>query len=366
MYPVAATSAAAFSDVADNGGDNVDNKVCVVQVSGTSDSGLQQIEVPAAVSSTTTSNVATVRKGVGARGKAPARKSAAASTFTPDPGVFDSLGVELHPDSAQTVTVLLSKVDVLAKCIYDGVIRKQLPSGIVDKLTVTGQAVWYGTYRVLCEFGFVHRCLREYHAKHRPGFIRSLSDIKVLSNSSGSDVEMLSGDVLLSFLSKLDSAVRGMVERIFNSNWDRVVGKVFSALEEGSLDDVSCKDFKDVLDIAGVPLVASSLVSRSKTQSLRTHTSNEDIDESTASGGGPSSSMTAEEMDTGGACAGAGVVCATVDGLSPIQCVDLLGVRVHPDSTKSIYGLFSGIRESAKMSYSSSILNHLLTTINSE
>uniref|UniRef100_UPI00159ED224 hypothetical protein n=1 Tax=Candidatus Ichthyocystis sparus TaxID=1561004 RepID=UPI00159ED224 len=122
----------------------------------------------------------------------------------------------------------------------------------------------------------------------------------------------------------------------------------------------------DVLDIAGVPLVASSLVSRSKTQSLRTHTSNEDIDESTASGGGPSSSMTAEEMDTGGACAGAGVVCATVDGLSPIQCVDLLGVRVHPDSTKSIYGLFSGIRESAKMSYSSSILNHLLTTINSE
>ncbi|WP_176696162.1 hypothetical protein, partial [Candidatus Ichthyocystis sparus] len=215
-------------------------------------------------------------------------------------------------------------------------------------------------------FGFVHRCLREYHAKHRPGFIRSLSDIKVLSNSSGSDVEMLSGDGLLSFLSKLDSAVRGMVERIFNSNWDTVVGKVFSALEEGSLDDVSCKDFKDVLDIAGVPLVASSLVSRSKTQSLRTHTSNEDIDESTASGGGPSSSMTAEEMDTGGACAGAGVVCATVDGLLPIQCVDLLGVRVHPDSTKPIYGLFSGIRESAKMSYSSSILNHLLTTINSE
>uniref|UniRef100_UPI00159EF10D hypothetical protein n=1 Tax=Candidatus Ichthyocystis sparus TaxID=1561004 RepID=UPI00159EF10D len=189
--------------------------------------------------------------------------------------------------------------------------------------------------------GFVHRCLREYHAKHRPGFIRSLSDIKVLSNSSGSDVEMLSGDGLLSFLSKLDSAVRGMVERIFNSNWDTVVGKVFSALEEGSSDDVSCEDFKDVLDIAGVPLMASSSVTYLRKKSSKTNSS------------------VSTQADTE-------IICVDVEEVSPIQCVDLLGLKFHSGSAEIIFKLFSGVRESARMSYSSSILNHLLTTINSE
>ncbi|WP_176695550.1 hypothetical protein, partial [Candidatus Ichthyocystis sparus] len=100
MYPAATTSAAAFSDVPDSGGEGG-----VVQV-GISGSDLQQIDVSAPAS-----DVAAVRKGVGARGSAASALIAASSAF------LGSLGIRLHPDSARVVDVFFFEFDLIAKGI---------------------------------------------------------------------------------------------------------------------------------------------------------------------------------------------------------------------------------------------------------
>ncbi|WP_092460631.1 hypothetical protein [Candidatus Ichthyocystis sparus] len=384
MCPVSATGAAAFSDALEDGGgeDNVNNKEGGIQL-GISGSDLQQIEVSAALATTTSNaaiapNIATsvgkVMSATGVKGKAPAREFVAASSFTAGSSIFDSLGVKLHPDSAQIINDLLFKVDALAKRTYKSVISKQLPLSVSDKLTATGRTVWYSAYRVLCDVNFVHSCLCEYHAKHRPGFIRSLPVIKVLSNSSGSDMETLSGGGLLSFLSKLDSAVRGTVESVFNSHWDEAVDKVFSVLEEGGVCAVSCKDFTDVLNIAGIPSMALSSLSYLTTQSSETHTSSKDVDKCTSLESGSSSSPIVEERHTSSSRvsipvftrAEAGIVCPVAEEAPSIQYVGLLGVKLHTDSAELIGKLFSDLRESAELSYSNSISNCLLMSVDSE
>uniref|UniRef100_UPI00159EBF57 hypothetical protein n=1 Tax=Candidatus Ichthyocystis sparus TaxID=1561004 RepID=UPI00159EBF57 len=251
---------------------------------------------------------------------------------------------------------------------------------------------------VLCEVNFVHKCFREYHSKHRPGFIRSLPDIKVLSSSSVGDVERLTGDALLNFLLRLDSAIRKRAERVFNSNWFEVADRVPSALEGESLDAVNCKDFTDVLDIAGIPSIASSLIwnlksgcagSRSnvsavslmepslmsylKTRYSGTNTSGEYVDKSTTSGDGSSLGYIVEGGHAGSSSvsipvythAETGIVCATV-GVPPIQYADLLGVKLHLGSAELICRLFRDLRESARLSYSRSMYNYLSTAMNSE
>ncbi|WP_092481276.1 hypothetical protein [Candidatus Ichthyocystis sparus] len=383
MCPVSATGAAAFN-ASESGGDNKEGigESGVVQA-GVSGSDLRQIEAATAPLAATASNVdITVREGGGASGGASVRKrksarkrkSVAASDFTAVSGVFESLGAELHPDSAEIVKGLLLRVYVLAGCICRSIIKKQFPSNLSDELMAVGRTIWCNTYRVLCEVNFVHMCLREYHYKHRPDFIRSLPSTKVLSNS-GRDVETLSGDKLLSFLSKLDSAVLGMVGSVFNSHWDEANVKVF-AVEEGSLVDVSCKDFIDVLEIAGVPLIASSSAKHlRKKRSSRIRTSSKDIDKcTTASGGGSSSSAILEEghMSSSSGCvtvsthAETGGICSVVGEDLPIKCVDLLGFKFHPGSAELVYKVFCCLRESVRMSLSGSTLNHLLATASGE
>ncbi|WP_242641531.1 hypothetical protein, partial [Candidatus Ichthyocystis sparus] len=66
------------------------------------------------------------------------------------------------------------------------------------------------------------------------------------------------GGSLLVFLSKIDCAVTVRVKYIFKSRWDKVARDVFAELEDGSLSGVRCEDVINVLDVAGVPVVALS------------------------------------------------------------------------------------------------------------
>ncbi|WP_176696739.1 hypothetical protein, partial [Candidatus Ichthyocystis sparus] len=358
-------------------------------------------------------------------------KSSTAAVSSPaiiaDQHICDSLGVSLHPGSAKIIGDLLSKFDAIAGVFYKRVINRQLPPNTIDKLTETGRAIWYGTYKVLCEVNFVHKCFCEYHSKHRPGFIHSLPDIKVLSSSSVGDVEKLTGDTLLNFLLGLDSAIRKRAEHVFNSNWREAVDRVSSALEGESLDAVSYKDFANVLDIAGIPSIASSsmcnlksryhgthasakgtdkptvsgdgsfsssiaegvyassrslsvilsmepyLMSYLKTRYSGTNTSGEYVDKSTTSGDGFSSDLIVKgkQADSSSVSipvsthAEAGIVCSTT-GVPSIQYVDLLGVKLHIGSAELICGLFYGFCKSVRLSYSHSTYNYLSTAMNGE
>ncbi|WP_139057497.1 hypothetical protein, partial [Candidatus Ichthyocystis hellenicum] len=49
-----------------------------------------------------------------------------------------------------------------------------------------------------------------------------------------------------------------------------------------------------------------------------------------------------------------------------VQCVDLSGIELHPDSAELINKLFQGIRKSARKSFSSSMINYILTILSSE
>ncbi|WP_141663070.1 hypothetical protein, partial [Candidatus Ichthyocystis sparus] len=300
-----------------------------------------------------------------------------------DQDVCGLLGVKLHPDSAQIINGLFSKADGLAGVPCKSKLSEQLPSNMSDKLTKTGRIIWCNTYKVLCRADFVRRCFFKYYGKHIPDFIPSLPNIKVLSDSPGSGVEMLTGDGLLSFLSGLDSAIRGRAERIFSFSWDEVFGGISSTLEEELLDAVSCEDFIAVLDIAGIPLIASSSTSHLKARYSKTKTNSKDVDKCKSSGDGSSSAPTTEGTErtegTEGKCASSsgvpvhvsthsetGIVCTTVGDVQSVIYVDLLGFKLHPDSHGLISKLFHDVCESARMSYSCSMDNYLLTAMSSE
>ncbi|WP_176695641.1 hypothetical protein, partial [Candidatus Ichthyocystis sparus] len=131
--------------------------------------------------------------------------------------------------SVRVVAGLLFKVNKLAEYFYNSIVSKQLSPILSGKLSLTERAIWYTTYRGMCEGVFVFMCLGEYHYKHRPGFIRALPRIKVLSDSLDRVAVPLAGGSLLDFLSRLDCAVRSRVGDVFNSNWN----KVSVSLEEG-------------------------------------------------------------------------------------------------------------------------------------
>ncbi|WP_141663868.1 hypothetical protein, partial [Candidatus Ichthyocystis sparus] len=332
MYPVPVTgSAATFSDPSESDGDG---KGCVVQ-SDVSSVGLRQVEA-----STVTISPTTVGGGLSTCddiGKASTSRSGIAAVSSPaiiaDQDVSDLLGVKLHPDSAQIISDLLLRAVELAGVPYKGRLSEQLPSNVRDKLTTTGRIIWCNTYKVLCRATFVRRCFFKYYGEHMPGFIHSLPNIKVLSDSPGGGVETLTGDRLLSFLSRLDSAIRSRAERIFISIWDEVFCGISGALEGESLDAISCEDFTVVLDIAGIPLIASSSTSHLKARYSKTKTNSKDVDKCKASGDGSSSAPTTEGRYASGSGVPAhvsthsdtGIVCATVGEVSPILYVDLLG-----------------------------------------
>ncbi|WP_176696405.1 hypothetical protein, partial [Candidatus Ichthyocystis sparus] len=180
-------------------------------------------------------------------------------------GVLNSLGLMLSPKDVRVIEGLFFEMDSFARRTYKSMVSKQLPSGVSGKLTVTGQAIWYLTYKVMCEDSFLFKCLGKYHYKHRPSFIRALPSIQVLPDSPDHSVVPLAGDRLLDFLSKLDCAIRSKVKSIFNSCWS----EVSVSLEEGGLSAVSCKDLIDVLDTAGIPQLALSAVAATKSRRER-------------------------------------------------------------------------------------------------
>ncbi|WP_141663824.1 hypothetical protein, partial [Candidatus Ichthyocystis sparus] len=164
--------------------------------------------LPVNKTTSTTVNITTA-KGVlrtSSKGKAPALKrgtSVSSSAFTIDSDVLNSMGVMLSPDAVRVIECLFFKMDAFARRTYKSMVAKQLPSDVSGKLTITGRAIWYLTYKVMCEDSFLFKCLGKYHYKHRPNFIRALPSIQVLSDSTDHSTEPLAGDRLLDFLSVL-------------------------------------------------------------------------------------------------------------------------------------------------------------------
>ncbi|WP_139057601.1 hypothetical protein, partial [Candidatus Ichthyocystis hellenicum] len=242
LYPVSISIPTVSSDVPESEDDSSDSKEGGVDVhSGVPVGCLQQVDAPAAASLFATTL---------------ATAAVSSSAFAVGPDVLSSLGVILSPESIQIIAGLFSRVNEFAKRFYNSMVSKQLPSILSDKLSLTGRAIWYSTYRGICEDVFVSMCICEYHTNHRPDFIHALPRIEVLSDSLERVSVPLIGDSLLGFLSRLDCAVRSNVESIFNSFWS----EVSVSLEGEALNDISCGDFINVLDTAGIPEVALSVI----------------------------------------------------------------------------------------------------------
>ncbi len=235
-----------------------------VNTKGKGKSSAKNRDTAAAFSATAISTTSTfLGKGVSvkSRGKASAKKCgtsavASSSVTTLDPDVLSSLGVMLSPESVQMIANLFFEIGEFARRVYETMVKKQFPSRIIDRLSMTGRVICYSTYGPMCKDFFISRCLGEYHASHRPGFIRALPGIQVLSDSSDHSALSLTGDGLLNFLSNLDGAIRSRLESIFDSR----LSEISFSLEVESLSAVSCGDFVDVLNVAGVPKVVRSLV----------------------------------------------------------------------------------------------------------
>ncbi|WP_141663809.1 hypothetical protein [Candidatus Ichthyocystis sparus] len=260
------TAVATFSDVSDSESADSSREAEEGYIQGSIAGGnLQQVLVPrdttsdAAISAVVTA----VGNGVSTkgRGKASAKKGAASVAVsyldtTLNPNILSSLGVVLSPESVRVIAGLFYEVGEFARRVYEGMIRKQLPSIMSGKFSMTGLAIWYHTYSSMCKYFFVSRCLGEYHANHRPGFIRTLPSIQVVSDFSGHDAVTLTGDALLGFLSRLDCAIRSEVESIFDS----CLSEVSVPLREESLSAINCRDLVDVMSVAGISQVALSVM----------------------------------------------------------------------------------------------------------
>ncbi|WP_175330710.1 DUF4766 domain-containing protein, partial [Candidatus Ichthyocystis hellenicum] len=170
----------------------------------------------------------------------------------------DLLGFKLHPDSDELISRLFHDVCESARMSYSCSMDNYLLTAMNSGLSRVGLAIWCRMYRELHLSSFIARCLCIYHYKYRPDFIRALPYIRVLSSSSDCKPVPLSGGSLLGFLSKIDCAVTVRVKYIFKSRWDKVARDVFAELEDGSLSGVRCEDVINVLDVAGVPVVALS------------------------------------------------------------------------------------------------------------
>ncbi|WP_092415162.1 hypothetical protein [Candidatus Ichthyocystis sparus] len=396
MYPVSSvtSSVAASVGAPDSGDDGGTNGVIV------RGGDLRQVEV--------TTLPATVGKGVSTSGKA--QKLAAYLD------IFSSLGVVLSSDSAQVVEGIFLKADAFARLAYKRMVAKQLPASVSEKLTITGRAVWYFTYRAMCENNFVSRCIGEYYYKHRPDFIRSLPSIQVLSSSPDRSLIPLTGDRLSDFLSRLDCAIHSRVKSVFNSCWSEVSVN----LEEESLNAISCKDFTDVLDIAGIPplalsamiaagagfeinggtgkCTASEFIQFSSVGDPDGESSYDPTGVKRRKDGGSVPVPTCSEKVTVRApvwmppsseptCAEKVIVRApiwmppsyetdvvtssTITSPSArvslsVKSVYLLGIKLNPDSAKLINNIFNKSRKFVKRSFSQSIFSYILTILNSE
>ncbi|WP_176696841.1 hypothetical protein, partial [Candidatus Ichthyocystis sparus] len=323
------------------------------------------------------SSATTIGKEVGSGGIG-GSFSAQKSATVADSDVSDLLGVALSPESVLIIKDLFSEMDVFSRRTYESMIGKQLTADVSDRLTVTGQAIWYFTYRLMYECSFVSRCFGDYHHEHRPGFIRALPDIRVLSNFPEGNAVPLPRDRLSDFLSSLDCAVHNNVKSIFDSYWS----EASVTLEEGSLNSVSCKDFIDVLDVlevVDVPPLASSAVTGGKDRRAISKGTGEcsasgvsvtDITYTPPSGSKllppqshPEHTRSQSDLQLGPSLSLGDSSSALSES---VKCVDLLGVKLHPDSAELIRSVFREVRSYAKLSFSRSIADYISTVMISE
>ncbi|WP_141663503.1 hypothetical protein, partial [Candidatus Ichthyocystis sparus] len=354
------------------------------------------LPVSKTISTTVSITAAKVVLRTSSKGKAPAPKrgtSISSSAFTTDSDVLGSLGVMLSPKDVRVIESLFLKMDAFARLTYKSMVAKQLPSDVSGKLTMTGRAIWYLTYKVICEDSFVFKCLGRYHSRHRPIFIRALPSIQVLSDSPDYSTAPLSGNKLLDFLSVLDGAISSKLKSVFNSCWS----EVSVSLEEEALNAVSCKDLVDVLDTAGIPPLALSAMIATKARPER----GKGTDKCTTSetnvtgltrplpscsqslllqsnpGLSPRALSQSESqlgsslplMEAPGTSSELILPSSVVDAddeSSSNKCVDLLGVKLHPDSAKLVLQLLHDVDKSFKNSFSRSIRGYISETLGSE
>ncbi len=360
------------------------------------------------------------------RGKAPAKKRGTAavssSEATLDPDVLSSLGVNLSPEIVGIIATLFHEVCEFARNVYDSMEDKQLPQSESEKLSVTGRGIWYNTYSSMCRCFFVSRCFGEYHASYRPVFVRNLPRTQITSDSSDHSEVPLTGEVLLGFLSNLDCAIRSEIESIFNSR----LSEVSVSLEEESLSSIVCQDFADVLSIAGIPKVASSVMIASFVMRKEKPLGVSPVEDVTVpahdetrtvvrapvwtppvagpseagpselsllssvvgSGDGPSSGPIAAGGCTDGdnatvstrsrrttraevsvqespVSAEGDCPSSTVSVPSYVQCTDSLGVDLHPDSIQLIHNFFRDVHLAFAVSFSKSICNYISIAMSS-
>ncbi|WP_176696812.1 hypothetical protein, partial [Candidatus Ichthyocystis sparus] len=378
------TAVATFSDVSDseNAGSSREAEEGYIQGS-IAGGNLQQVLVPRdTTSDAAISDVVTaLGNGVSTRGrgKASAKKGAASAAVsylatTLNPNILSSLGVVLSPESVQVIAGLFYEVGEFARRVYEGMIRKQLPSIMSGKFSMTGLAIWYHTYSSMCKYFFVSRCLGEYHANHRPGFIRTLPSIQVVSDFSGHAAVTLTGDALLGFLSRLDCAIRSEVESIFDS----CLSEVSVPLEEESLSAINCRDLVDVMSVAGISQVELSVMLLSSAENSRGGTSSDPIaaeghaydgvavphtselgllSSAENSRGGPSPDLISAEDDTPSSSA--------VSIPSYLECASSLGVELHPDSVPLIHSFFRRVHLYVVTSFLRSVRSYISTAIGS-
>ncbi len=359
-----------------------------VNTKGKGKSSAKNRDTAAAFSATAISTTSTfLGKGVSvkSRGKASAKKCgtsavASSSVTTLDPDVLSSLGVMLSPESVQMIANLFFEIGEFARRVYETMVKKQFPSRIIDRLSMTGRVICYSTYGPMCKDFFISRCLGEYHASHRPGFIRALPGIQVLSDSSDHSALSLTGDDLLNFLSNLDGAIRSRLESIFDSR----LSEISFSLEVESLSAVSCGDFVDVLNVAGVPKVVRSLVllgfrvkregkkrgivpTHVETRTVRAtvwmppvvHSSELSLLSSVGnSRGGPPSDPISAGDDIPSSS-------AVPIFLHVQQYADSLGVKLHSNSIPLIRNFFRRFCVSVTRSFSKSICSYISTAMDS-
>ncbi|WP_176695602.1 hypothetical protein, partial [Candidatus Ichthyocystis sparus] len=243
----------------------------------------------------------------------------------------DLLGFKLHPDSDELISRLFHDVCESARMSYSCSMDNYLLTAMNSGLSRVGLAIWCRMYRELHLSSFIARCLCIYHYKYRPDFIRALPYIRVLSSSSDCKPVPLSGGSLLGFLSKIDCAVTVRVKYIFKSRWDKVARDVFAELEDGSLSGIRCEDVINVLDVAGVPVVA---LSDSKRRKVKEKLSKEALSDlkiriSTTDEGkiSESGNKTADKGTTSG-----GVTADPMSSSSSLQLQSELPSQPEPDS----------------------------------
>ncbi|WP_139057590.1 hypothetical protein, partial [Candidatus Ichthyocystis hellenicum] len=305
----------------------------------------------------------------------------------------DLLGVTLLPEVAEIIKELFCNFRKFADLVCDVVVADYLSTiSESSELSATGRYICCKNYRELHLSALMYRCLCVYNLRYRPNFIRTLTitGIQVLSSSSDRRLVPLTGSRLLDFLSRLDCAISNIVNSVFNLKWDETAKRFFSEVKEGFLGYVGCKDLIAVLDACGIPGVALAELRKHERQNRGGTSGSSRGTVGGTSGVGtidlarslPSSAQSFQLPQSkpqsrprfssplreyAGSPSELIRLSSAVgpDGDVPlsVQCVDLLGVTVLPDSAEIINKLFRDLRVFARNFTGKAVTVHSFTNL---